>query len=49
MKVLDAQYEQENAAMPDADPRLGISLNPFQQLMVANVRNSVLFFSRRWR
>jgi putative ABC transport system permease protein len=42
MQVLDAQYDQENAAMPDADPRFATSLNPFQQLMVANVRNAVL-------
>jgi len=40
--VLDAQYGRENAAMPDADSRFAIGLNPFQQLMVANVRNAVL-------
>jgi predicted permease len=42
MKVLDAQYNRENAAMWDADPRLAIRLNQFQQLMVANVRTAVL-------
>ena len=42
MKVLDAEYNREHAAMYDADPRLNISLNPFQQLMVANVRTAVL-------
>jgi len=42
MQVLDAQYDQENRAMPDADPRLAIRLSPFQQLMVANVRIPVL-------
>jgi putative ABC transport system permease protein len=42
MRVLDAQYNRENAAMPDADPRLAIRLSPLQQLMVANVRTAVL-------
>jgi putative ABC transport system permease protein len=42
MKILDAQYSEGNRAMPDADPRLAISLNPLQQLMVANVRTAVL-------
>jgi predicted permease len=42
MRVLDAQYIRENAAMWDADPRLAISLNQLQQLMVANVRTAVL-------
>ena len=42
MRVLDAQYTRENAAMWDADPRLAISLNQIQQLMVANVRTAVL-------
>ncbi len=42
MKVLDAQYTREHAAMPDSDPRLGIGLNQIQELMVANVRTAVL-------
>ena len=42
MRVLDAQYVRENASMYDADPRLGLSLSPVQQLMVANVRAAVL-------
>lgn len=42
MRVLDTQYVREHAAMYDADPRLGISLNHLQQLMVANVRTAVL-------
>ena len=42
MKILDAQYSEGNRAMPDADPRLAVSLNPLQQLMVANVRTAVL-------
>jgi putative ABC transport system permease protein len=42
MRALDAQYNRENAAMPDADPRLAIRLSPLQQLMVANVRTAVL-------
>ncbi len=42
MRVLDAQYNRENASMPDADPHLAIRLSPLQQLMVANVRTAVL-------
>ena len=42
MRVLDAQYNQENPGLADADPRRNISLNPVQDLMVAPVRNEVL-------
>lgn len=42
MRVLDAQYNQENPGLADADSRRGISLNPVQDLMVAPVRREVL-------
>jgi predicted permease len=42
MRVLDSQYRRENPDLADADPRLNISLNQVQTLMVANVRTSVL-------
>ncbi len=42
MKLLDARYAREYASMWDADPRLGISLNQLQPLMVASVRRAVL-------
>lgn len=42
MGVLDAQYRREYPAMTDADPRLSITLNKFQELMVANVRTKVM-------
>ncbi len=42
MHVLDAEYTRGNPAMADADPRLAISLNQVQQLMVANIRTAVL-------
>jgi putative ABC transport system permease protein len=42
MRLLDAQYEREYPSMFDSDPRLGISLHPLQQLMVANIRTAVL-------
>jgi len=42
MRVLDAEYNQENPGLADADPRRNISLNPVQDLMVAPVRNEVL-------
>ena len=42
MRVLDTEYRRENPNMADADPRLSISLNQVQKLMVANVRTAVL-------
>lgn len=42
MKVLDAQYSREYVSRYDSDPRLNISLDQFQQLMVANIRTAVL-------
>jgi putative ABC transport system permease protein len=42
MRVLDSQYRRENPDQADADPRLNISLNQVQTLMVANVRTAVL-------
>ena len=42
MRVLDSQYSREHPDLGDADPRLNISLNQVQTLMVANVRTAVL-------
>ena len=42
MRVLDAQYLRQYGGMADSDPRSNITLNPMQELMVANVRTSVL-------
>src|SRR5580704_8115751 len=42
MRVLDGQYRREYPDLGDADPRLNISLNQVQTLMVANVRTAVL-------
>jgi len=42
MKVLDAQYLRDHAAMYDARPQLNVSLSPLQPLMVASVRMPVL-------
>jgi len=42
MRVLDSQYRREHPDLGDADPRLNISLNQVQTLMVANVRTAVL-------
>ena len=42
MRVLDSQYRAENPNLADADPRLNITLNPVQKLMVANVRTALL-------
>jgi predicted permease len=42
MRVLDAQYRSDNLNSPDADPRQRISLDPVQEIMVANVRTAVL-------
>ena len=42
MKVLDAQYIRDHAAMADADPRFNTLLSQFQQLMVSNIRTAVL-------
>ena len=42
MGVLDSQYRRENPELGDSDPRLSISLNQVQTLMVANVRTAVL-------
>jgi len=42
MRVLDSQYRREYPDLGDADPRLNISLNQVQTLMVANVRTAVL-------
>jgi len=42
MRLLDAQYNQENADLADADPRRNISLNPVQDLMISPVRPAVL-------
>ncbi len=42
MRVLDARYRRERPEAADSDPRLSISLNQVQQLMVANVRTAVL-------
>ena len=40
--MLDGQYRREYPDLGDADPRLNISLNQIQTLMVANVRTAVL-------
>ena len=37
MGVLDTQYRRDNPDQADADPRMNISLNQVQTLMVANV------------
>ncbi len=42
MRVLDALYRRDNATSSDADPQQGISLDPVQEIMVANVRTAVL-------
>src|SRR5579864_1647965 len=42
MRVLDSQYRRDHPDLGDADPRLNISLNQVQTLMVANVRTAVL-------
>jgi putative ABC transport system permease protein len=42
MAVLDAQYRRDYSTVPDADPKQNISLNRVQELMMADVRNSVL-------
>ncbi|MGD0436186.1 MAG: ABC transporter permease, partial [Bryobacteraceae bacterium] len=42
MGVLDAQYRPDHLNSSDADPSQSISLDPVQELMVANVRAAVL-------
>jgi putative ABC transport system permease protein len=42
MAVLDARYRPDHLNSSDADPSQSISLDPVQQLMVANVRAAVL-------
>jgi predicted permease len=42
MGMLDSQYRHDHPNLADSDPRLNISLNQVQTLMVANIRMAVL-------
>jgi putative ABC transport system permease protein len=43
--VLNLQYRDQNPAMPDADPAVGMAADPLRNLVVADVRGKVLMLS----
>jgi putative ABC transport system permease protein len=45
LDVLNLQYRDQNPAMPDADPAVGMAADPLRNLVVADVRGKVLMLS----
>jgi putative ABC transport system permease protein len=45
LDVLNLQYRDQNPAMPDADPAVGMAADPLRDLVVADVRGKVLMLS----
>jgi len=45
LALLNQQYREQNPAMPDADPAIGMTADPLRNLVVADVRGKVLMLS----
>ena len=45
LAVLNQRYREQNPAMPDADPSIGMAADPLRNLVVADVRGKVLMLS----
>jgi putative ABC transport system permease protein len=45
LAVLNQRYRDQNPAMPDADPTVGMAADPLRNLVVANLRGKLLLLS----